>query len=120
MHRIGNIYDWKNLRHWLTALTNGKVAYMNEQKIAECGDHELENALWLLSQDCFPISLICFYFAEDECRILLTPLWKSIFRFLNNGRGAQINGRKAYFNEITDDEQKSFLHASISAIWMSN
>ncbi len=120
MYRTYNIYEWKNLRHWTTALENGKITFANKGKVKECGDKELENALKLLQNDCFPIAILCIYHGKNKYGILLTPLWKSIFCYLNNERKANINGKTAYFSDITDDEQRKILKASIFAIWMSD
>ena len=120
MHRICNIYDWKYLKHWFTALENGKAVCAGKQGIEESGDEELGNAVKLLLNDCFPISIICIYYEKSECRILLTPLWKSIFNFLKSKRSVKINDRIAYFNDFTDDEQNAILNALITAIWIAD
>lgn len=120
MYRIKNAYNWKSLRHWTTALENGMAVYLNEYNLMDADDYMLENALKLLHNDCFPISLMCIYREECSCKICLTPLWKGIFDFIKNERSICINGERILFSDIMDDEQKKILSATIFSIWISN
>lgn len=118
MYRMQDVYGWKNLRHWALALHMGKVTIYDEGEETDVSDTVLENAVSLLLNDCFPISLICICTENMEKKIVLTPLWKGIFGYLNNERSINAKKKQIYFKEMSDDDQKSILNALIHTIWI--
>lgn len=117
MYRIEDNYNWKKLSQWKFVVESGNVGW-KEIGGGHVGDKELENALRLLVNNCFPTAIICRCTKEHKKEILATPLWEDIFSFLNNKRQIAKAGKKVYFCDMEPKEQESVLDATIFSIWV--
>lgn len=117
MYRIKDNYNWKKLRHWKTVIEKGDARWRGGGNA--CVDSSaLELAMVLLLNDCFPISIVCCCMDDGKKEILATPLWESIFSFLNNERQIKWDGCLVYFKEMEAEEKQAILDAYIFSIWL--
>lgn len=118
MYRLEDHYNWRVLRHWRIALETGNVGRktIGTGKIT---NDLLGNAIKLLKDDCFPVSIICYCTVKNRKEIWMTPLWTGIFGFLDNQEYFEMAGEKIFFQDMTDTDQKAILNAQIASMWVS-
>lgn len=116
MKRINDNYNWKTMEHWKYVMDKNCVEWKEiiGEKVHE---KEVNQAVQLLLQDCFPIAIICCI-ENGKKKIIGTPIWKEIFRFLNNERKIERNGKIILFKNLNEDEKRKLLDAQIHSIWI--
>lgn len=119
MYRIKDYYHWKKLSQWKFVLETGNVGWKKTVD-GHAEDAVLENALYLLINNCFPTAMICHCTQEDKKEILATPLWEGIFAFINNERQITHEDTHICFRDMKPEDQYAVLEAEIFSIWVTD
>lgn len=119
MHRLKDYYNWNTLKEWLYVVEKGSVKPLRVEN-GELEQHILDKIIFLLKNDCFPISMICMCKEDQSKTIIETRIWKGIFEYIDNKRFCIDCGMKIYFKDLDKEDQRNILNAQISSVWIEN
>lgn len=119
MHRLIDYYNWNTLKEWLYVVEKGSVKRLSVEN-GELEQNILDRIIFLLKNDCFPISIICICKEDQSKTIIETTIWKGIFEYIDNKRFCIDYGKKLYFKDLSKEDQNNILNAQISSVWVGN